>query len=453
VLYLPAQGHVAVLGTAGSGKTMMAIHRAAYLAHPRTDHHGRTLLVTFNRALVTYLQHLGGSISGSVTVEHYHKFARGYLSSRGQIGWGQICDDQERVDLIRSAIIQMSAEHPDDPLFSQTHEFLADEISWIARHGIRRYSEYSHAESVGYFGARAPHGNRRELIWRIYQQYYVNRRAVGKRYDWDDVAYAVYHQLSGDIRPRLYRHVVIDEGQDFSPIMIRSLVTAVPSDGSVTFFGDVAQQIYGSRMSWRSAGLEIEKPWIFRENYRNTQQIARLALAIAQMPYFRDVPDLVEPVAPAAAGPLPTLVSCRSLSEEIQLVVNQAGEAARTQSVAILFRRRADERLLPEPFRNRAIRLHGDMPSWHAGAGVRYGTYHAAKGMEFDVVILPLFGQEHLPSSEEIDTFGEEEASVRDGRLVYVGVTRARTRLIMTYTGQVTPLLPTSGALYTQVSL
>ena len=57
VLYLPAQGHFAVLGTAGSGKTTLAILRSAFLANVRTEHGGRTLLVTFNKALVNYLQH------------------------------------------------------------------------------------------------------------------------------------------------------------------------------------------------------------------------------------------------------------------------------------------------------------------------------------------------------------------------------------------------------------
>ena len=49
VLYLPANGHTVVLGTAGSGKTTLAILRSAYLADPSTSHSGRTLLVTFNR--------------------------------------------------------------------------------------------------------------------------------------------------------------------------------------------------------------------------------------------------------------------------------------------------------------------------------------------------------------------------------------------------------------------
>ncbi len=81
VLCLPAAGNTVVLGTAGSGKTTLAIHRAVYLANPATEHGGRTLLVTFNRCLVAYLEALRGKL-GQIEVRNYHKFARGYLAHR-----------------------------------------------------------------------------------------------------------------------------------------------------------------------------------------------------------------------------------------------------------------------------------------------------------------------------------------------------------------------------------
>ena len=85
VLCLPARGHFVVLGTAGSGKTTFAILRSAYLGNPQTDHHGKTLLVTFNRALVAYLKHLQDRRLINVVVENYHTFARGHLASRGKM--------------------------------------------------------------------------------------------------------------------------------------------------------------------------------------------------------------------------------------------------------------------------------------------------------------------------------------------------------------------------------
>ena len=79
----------------------------------------------------------------------------------------------------------------------------------------------------------------------------------GKPANWDDIAHVVEQILTEDQTIRYYRHVVIDEGQDFTPAMLRSLALAIPSDGSLTFFGDMAQQIYGNRISWRMAGRSI----------------------------------------------------------------------------------------------------------------------------------------------------------------------------------------------------
>ena len=102
VLYLPATGHFVVLGTAGSGKTTLAILRAAYLGNSATQNNGWTLLVTFNRALVTYLKHFSDPRLGHVTVENYNLFARGYLASRGRMGFNTICKPTLRANLDRA---------------------------------------------------------------------------------------------------------------------------------------------------------------------------------------------------------------------------------------------------------------------------------------------------------------------------------------------------------------
>lgn len=67
VLALPAKGHIVVLGTAGSGKTTIALHRARHLANIPGS--GRILLVTFNRALVEYMKGIDYIQSSKLTVE------------------------------------------------------------------------------------------------------------------------------------------------------------------------------------------------------------------------------------------------------------------------------------------------------------------------------------------------------------------------------------------------
>ncbi|MDF5723341.1 MAG: hypothetical protein PUP91_23290 [Rhizonema sp. PD37] len=111
VLCLPAQGHFAVLGTAGSGKTTLAILRAAYLADSRTDHYGKTLLVTFNKALVTYLKHIQDrQLLGNVVIENYHTFARGYLAARNKLSDNEILNDSDRREVLVKQAIKLISQ-------------------------------------------------------------------------------------------------------------------------------------------------------------------------------------------------------------------------------------------------------------------------------------------------------------------------------------------------------
>ena len=113
-------------------------------------------------------------------------------------------------------------------------------------------------ERIGRAGARAVRAER-PILFRAYEEYLDIRSSHGNQYDWDDLAQTVATEFAADDGDRRYRHVVVDEGQDFSPAMLRSLVAAIPEDGSLTFFGDMAQQIYGNRLSWRAAGCRSRR--------------------------------------------------------------------------------------------------------------------------------------------------------------------------------------------------
>ena len=447
VLYLPASGHTVVLGTAGSGKTTLSILRALYLSDPSTDHFGRTLLVTFNRCLITYIKHLAGTIQQPVDVRNYHHFARGYLYDRDKLPWKSICSPEERLCYIRLAVIEAQDDGIQSPMLQRSEAFLNEEFQWIQQHGIKSKENYVAVERIGRTTARVAK-DERPVLFDLYKRYLNQRQQGGKLYDWDDLASAVLYELQSDQKKRRYRHVIIDEGQDFSPEMLRSLAAAIPKDGSLTFFGDIAQQIYGHRMSWRSAGLTTTSIWRFKENYRNTKQISQLALALAALPNFPHDPDLVEPTAPVADGPSPALVRLESESEEREFVVSRATELAQTGTVAILLRTRDQEGTFRQYLPSEATRLHRELEQWPSGLGLFYGTYHAAKGLEFDTVFLPLLSDKCWPHPSDVELSGEQEAEVRNSRLLYVGITRARSTLVLTYSGRVTSLLPETEGLY-----
>lgn len=450
VLYMPSAGHTAVLGTAGSGKTTLALYRAAYLSEPSMQHAGKTLLLTFNKTLVTYLKYLKPIELQNVQVETYHSFARGYLKNRGKMSWNCICDPSSRNDLISQAVKAVESGYEPSKFFDRPFEFFSDEIQWIFSHGITSQEEYVEVERVGRIGTNLSR-KLRPVMYEILTTYLDIRAAAGKLYDWDDIAIAVRKEFEEDSSERFYKHIIVDEGQDFSPEMIRSLTAAIPEDGSLSFFGDVAQQIYGQRMSWRSAGLKIPQQWLFKENYRNTRQIAQLGLAISRMPFFRDIPDLVEPTSPRADGALPTLVDCTDKAQQVDIALRAAKAAGKTQSVAILVRDRTQEKTFRSALGANATQLHRDLQVWNDGPGIYHGTYHAAKGLEFDLVILPFLDAHNLPDPDYIASHGKEDGFTHDGRLLYVAVTRAKTSLIMLYTKQLTSLLPVDEALYQRV--
>jgi superfamily I DNA/RNA helicase len=323
VVALPPSGHIVILGTAGSGKTTMAIHRAAFLGNERTAHGGPTLLVTFNRTLVAYLEHLRPPELGNVEVRTYHQFARGYLLARGLMPEGAICTPAVRKRLITEAIREVRSRRDHDAILDRNIDFFCSEIKWINQHGIESETQYVQAERIGRAEARLTR-QQRPVMHEVYRAYVNKRVGKGLLYDWDDLAMAVRRELSKDSDARRYRHVVVDEAQDLSPEMIRSLARAIPDDGSLSLFADVAQQIYGRRISRSDAGLRIVTPWRFERNYRNSPQLAKLGLAIANMPYYSGQPDMVEPKEFAAEGPLPVIVRL--------LVVVDAEEALAVRS-------------------------------------------------------------------------------------------------------------------------
>lgn len=449
VVCLSSKGHHVVLGSAGSGKTTMAVYRAIYLSNPRLPGGGKTLIITFNKALMRYIASMESLPHGQVAVENYHLFARGYLNSRGLLGNGAIVGKARREELIQQAIMERLVAHSQHTFFQRHLKFFSDEIRWIAGHNIPTLEAYVEATRTGRAAANLSRALR-PLMWEVFERYRQLRQLAGRPYDFDDIATAVSNALDEDTNVRRYRHIIIDEGQDMSPEMLRSLSKAIPADGSITFFGDMAQQIYGRGMSWRYAGLRPLKVWEFQQNYRNTLSIAKLGLAISQMPYYQGLADMVEPIFPVADGPKPTLVRYSSLANELKAVVALAKERAKTRSVVILLRTYAHiEKLMPH-LPGDATFLKEDSTAWSNQPGLSYGTYHSAKGLEFEIVFLPWMAEGEMPGVEDIEADGLDEALAQDGRLLYVGVTRAKSELVMTYSGIASPLLPTDKTLYVE---
>ena len=365
VMALPAKGHIVVLGTAGSGKTTVALLRAHHLAN--IPNGGKVLLVTFNRALVKYMRGLSNYQTQKLVVENYHTFARGYLNSRGQMPHRNgIAGPDEKASYIEQAVDYFKKKYPAETTFKRSIEFFIEEITFIERFGFSSFSEYKEAERIGRASANIKRENR-EWIFEVYEKYRELREADGKKYDWDDLALYAFNELQNDDSERRYTHIIVDEGQDFSPMMIKSLVESVADNGSFTFFGDVAQQIYGSRLSWRDSGITINKIWRFDVNYRNPSTITAFAKAITQIKYWQQDGDMVEAASQIAEGPKPILIEFSHKQHEVNWIVDRAIAIGKTSSTVIVCRNRADIDIFLPLLKNRgceAIEINKETPGF-----------------------------------------------------------------------------------------
>lgn len=452
VLGLPDSGHYVVLGSAGSGKTTLAIYRAIYLSkliEPRF----KVLLVTFNKSLVTYLEAISEGNLQSIDVRNYHHFARGYLGHRGVLGWNDIVpsmnfyNENKKLTYIRKAIEEIIEICGKNSTLSRAPEVFHEETCWIQKMGIVSLVEYLNTGRVGRSDTRI-NRDKKKYFYAVYEKYLEIRARDDYHYDWDDLAITVREKLEEDDDERKYKHIVIDEGQDLSPVMLQSLAHAIPEDGSLTLFGDVAQQIYGGRISWRYAGLQVDKNhiWRFDQNYRNSKEIAELAQAISNSPCFKRSADLVVPKKPKASGPKPVLLEFNSELTELKWIVEKLPTIAENESVAILVRTRASVKKIKRRLIKNGIgfqELDRDLQRWNGGHGISIGTFHSAKGLEFDAVIVPYCSTSRIPDIEKITALDDrDEAISEDAKLIYVAVTRARRRVILSYSGNLTEVIP-----------
>jgi superfamily I DNA/RNA helicase len=450
VLALPAKGHIIVLGTAGSGKTTIALLRAINLSNlPKNE---KVLLVTFNRSLVKYMRGVSGIQSSKLNVENYHKFARGYLYYRGKMPTHKcILDPREKEHYIRQSVEYYKDRKQIESTLNRPLEFFIDEIAFIEKFGFSNVDEYYRAERVGRASANIRRENRK-WIYAVYEKYIKLRKLDGWEYDWDDLASHVYSELEKDTSPRRYNHIIIDEGQDFSPMMIKSLVNAVHDGGSFTFFGDVAQQIYGSRLSWRDSGINTDKIWRFDVNYRNPATIIAFTNDIIKSEYWQRDTDMVEAAMQIAEGPKPILVKFKYAQHEMDWVIRRAISAGRTSSAVIICRNRAIIDKFRRMFRDKGYEvteINKETTGYAHAKTIYLTTFHSSKGLEFDNVFIPFLTEGIFPDKDTIDkAISDKEVYADEIKLLYVAATRSKYGLYMSYHDTLSPLFPVSSGNY-----
>ena len=440
-----------VFGSAGTGKTVVALHRAARLARSRPS--ARVLLTTYTTTLAArlevYLDQLmgaGGEARGRVEVATLHGVARG-LVKRAQ-GQAQAIGDKALRKLLADARRRRGVEE-----FSA--EFLlAEWQSIIEPLGVTQWGQYRSAPRTG--RGRGLDAQQRKRLWGVFEDVLSQLELTGQA-TWSGLCHAAAGLLEGHPGWR-YDHVIADEGQDFGFAELRLLrALAAPGVNDLFLCADAGQRIYAGRPSWLQAGIDVRgRSQRLRINYRTTEQIRRLADGLLPG-------SLADGDGEAEArrsfsllsGPEPELSLCGAVEAEVEalgawiaarlsegLEAHEIGVFARTEALVSGRARPAVEGL--------GVgwqRLTEAPPE--VGGGVCLGTMHRAKGLEFKAVAVIGCEAGQLPSGKLLAAMGDpadqELAREQERNLLYVACTRARQRLLVSCAGTPSPFLTASG--------
>ncbi|ASU82851.1 RNA helicase [Nocardiopsis gilva YIM 90087] len=448
-------GSAQITGGPGTGKTVLALHRAAHLAtrdaarFPGEERH-TILLTTFNRLLAQRLSSRldrllpDPEVRGRVEVATVDSLARGVVYEHT----GRI---PEAVG--KEALSERWRESAWADGIPFSGRFLADEWEQvILAQNITTMPAYIRCERSGRVLHLAP--EHRGHVWDTIQRYTAAMRVTG---EWS------YPQIALEAARLLrrsgtrYRHVIVDESQDLHPAQWRMLRAAVP-DGPDDLFivGDPHQRIYDNRVSLASLGINVRgRSHRLRVSYRVTQEILNWAMPMLGRPTAIGMDDNADTLVGYRSllhGTDPVLRGCTDRNEERAAL----GEWVRVwleagvnpSSIAVAGRNHWIVRSIGKELQARGIPT-APLDSAESIRAVRVGTLHALKGQEFRCVAVigmsePLLPPKAALDSAEGDPVALEQIHQQERNLLFVACTRARDALYVSYVGAPSRLLPSS---------
>jgi DNA helicase-2/ATP-dependent DNA helicase PcrA len=443
----PSVGYLAIRGSAGSGKTTVALHRIAYLAYdePQIDS-DRTLFVVFSQALASYVGH----VLPSLGVERVRITTfRDWAHEQCRRHFPRL-PKERRADA--PALVQRLKLHPalaealerhvaETPGPSTAQQALDDWASVLTREALLREccervapGQFRDAE-IGQFVDWCRRRNEELFAW------LEGDGDEGSLEPEDDALLLRAWQLRvGPLqgkreRPLRYRHLAIDEVQDFAPVEVRTLIDCLDRSQSLTLAGDTQQHVmqHSGFTSWSGflthLGLPGSALETLRVSYRSTREIVEFAVSV-----LGDLREEDGPLEVPRGGPAVELFrftdrgACVAFLADALRALLQAEPLA---SVAVLTPSAESSALYAKGL------AQGDLPSlrhvrnqdFTFAPGVEVTEIEQAKGLEFDYVVLVDVSAERYP----------ETPSAR--RLLHVGATRAVHQLWVTCLGTPSPLV------------
>jgi hypothetical protein len=433
-------GPARVSGSAGTGKTVVALHRAVYLT--KQDKDNRVLLTTFSDALANNLRiKLRALISNQPRIaerlEIFSMDALGVYLYEKNVGKPKLIDDTTLKSLLKEESDRVG-------LVAFSQRFLLSEWNNVVdAWQLKTWDAYRDAVRLGR-KTRLPE-QQGALIWNVFDQ-------VWQRMDHRGLVtlagiYSRLIEVVGRRKHPIFDHVVVDEAQDISVMQLRFLsVLASNRTNGLFFAGDLGQRIFQQPFSWLSQGVDIRgRSKVLNINYRTSHQIRRQADLLLD-PEITDVDGIVEERSGTISifnGPQPIIKVLPNQASESNFVATwlkaRVASGVPTNEIAVIVRsesewQRAVNAVEGAGLPHSIIRDNTDTASDH----VSICTMHLAKGLEFRAVCVMACDDEVLPSQERIELAADEadlsEIYNTERHLLYVACTRAREHLLVTGT-------------------
>lgn len=447
-------GPARVTGGPGTGKSIVAIHRVAHLLD-RAGPDDRILLTTFNTSLrqaleANLVELVGDERARRVEVRHLDALPN-HLAAELGVPAGRVVD--ERTD---ARLWDEARRVTDD---AATVEFLTAEYEGVIESQLITTAEQY--EATERRGRGTPlSAARRRALWPVFQRY---RKLLGIE------GVTTWHgrldQLAAVVAERgpLYRHVSVDEAQDFSAShwrLVRSLVAPAPDD--IFIAGDGHQRIYAGNVSLSRLGIETRgRSTRLSINYRSTEQILRWAGSIMLGASVEDVGDEKADLSAYRSmlqGEQPRTIACETAAQEgaalLESVQTWLADGVAPHEIAVIGRTRTEVKKAVEVLtkaRVPATALEKD--DRERVGSVVATTMHRVKGLEYRCVHVFGANAKKVPLAHALSASARaekriDEVLMQERSLLYVACTRARESLTVSWTGARSPFMdsfPTQG--------
>ncbi len=433
-------GPARVSGSAGTGKTIVALHRAVHLA--KANPTARVLLTTFS-----------GTLAGSLRAKLRRLIAnqpslgeRIEVHSMDGIGKQLYLAKFGRLEIAAPTVIQTLLRSAAKPLSNQRFNLRFLKAEWdqiVDAWNLDSWPAYRDQPRLGR-KTRLPE-SQRQLLWSIFE---IVRAGLHKS---AQITYsAMFHQLAAHLRAsagKPFDFVIVDESQDIRVSQLEFLAALAANLPNGLFFaGDLGQRIFQQPFSWKALGVDIRgRASTLRTNYRTSHQIRRQAdLLLAKE--LADLDGNAERRAGTVSlfnGPEPTVRIEKTKAAEIEAVaawlIARIADGYMPQEIGIFVRdssqldqARDAASLADLPFKL----LDEDSDSTVGRLSI--GTMDKAKGLEFRAVAVIGCDDGIIPSQLRIESIGDEadleETYDTERQLLYVACTRARDNLLITAT-------------------